>query len=408
MLSVSEALALISQEVVPQSHAEQIDLHEALWRVLAVDVRSDVDSPPFDKALMDGYAVRAADLVDGMARLRVVEEIAAGAVPAKIIAPGEAARIMTGAPIPGGTDAVIRIEDSSFDASSSTVELKARGVHPGLSILRRGTSKKTGDAVLPAGRLLRPQELGALAEVGAHRVAVRVVPRVAVLATGNELVPISMSPGRGQIRNSNETMLCAQVRRARAIPVPHGVAQDEPEHLFERITQGLESDILILSGGVSAGKFDLVPSQLERAGVRQVFHQVNVKPGKPVWFGRLDQGSGSLESRYVFGLPGNPVSSLVCFELFVRTAIRRLMGVEPAEPQAIPARLTKARIARGDRPTYNPARLELTRTGPIVTPLPWHGSSDLQATVDANAMALFPAGDRTYAEGESVDVVMWD
>ncbi|MGE3314174.1 MAG: gephyrin-like molybdotransferase Glp [Planctomycetaceae bacterium] len=407
MLSVSEALALIAREVVPREPAT-VNLADALGLVLSEEIRSDVDSPPFDKALMDGYAVRAADVADGNAELRVIEEISAGSVPRKSIAAGEAARIMTGAPVPDGADAVVRIEDSSFDAATSTVQLKTRPVVPGLSILRRGSTKKAGEIVLPRGRLLRPQELGALAEVGAHRISARSAPRIGVLATGNELVPISALPGPGQIRNSNETMLCAQVCRAGGIPVPLGVARDDATHLAERIAAGLECDVLILSGGVSAGKFDLVPSQLAAAGVRQVFHQVNVKPGKPVWFGVLDQAAAGQGHRYVFGLPGNPVSSLVCFELFVRTAVRLLMGQNPAEPQPIRARLTKAHIARGDRPTYNPARLEWTESGPTVTPLPWHGSSDLQATIDANAMALFDAGDREWKTGEQVNAILWD
>lgn len=407
MLSVSEALELIAREVVPREPAP-INLADALGLVLAADVVSNVDSPPFDKALMDGYAIRTVDVVDGVAELRVVEEICAGSVPAKAIGAGQAARIMTGAPIPDGADAVVRIEDSSFDRTTAIVRLKTRPVSAGLSILRRGSTKKTGDTVLHAGRILRPQELGALAEVGAHRIPVRPTPRVGVLATGNELVAISDVPGPGQIRNSNETMLCAQVRRVGGIPVQLGVARDEESHLAERIAAGLEYDILILSGGVSAGKFDLVPSQLAAAGVRQVFHHVNMKPGKPVWFGVLEGSSGCRSRRYVFGLPGNPVSSLVCFELFVRTTLRRLIGAEPAQPLPIRARLAKAHIARGDRPTYNPARLDWTETGPVVTPLPWHGSSDLQATVDANAMALFDAGDREWHAGEQVNVILWD
>lgn len=407
MLSVSEALALITREVVPGNPAP-MDLADALGLVLAADVISDVDSPPFDKALMDGYAVRAADFVDGRAELRVIEEITAGAIPIRSVGSGEASRIMTGAPIPDGADAVVRIEDSLFDDATGLVRIATKSIEPGLCILKQGVVQRAGDRVLAAGRVLRPQEIGALAEVGTHRVSARPAPRVGVLATGNELVPVSTTPGPGQIRNSNESMLCAQVRRAGAVPVPLGVARDDRSHLAERISVGLECDVLILSGGVSAGKFDLVPSQLAAAGVEQVFHQVNVKPGKPVWFGVKVQPEPGGGRKYVFGLPGNPVSSLVCFELFVRTGIRRILGREPSEPRAISARLVKAHIARGDRPTYNPAHLEWTASGPIVTPLPWHGSSDLQATVDANAMALFPAGDRTWAEGACVDVIRWD
>jgi molybdopterin molybdotransferase len=164
--------------------------------------------------------------------------------------------------------------------------------------------------------------------------------------------------------------------------------------------------MLLLSGGVSAGKLDLVPSELEAAGVRQIFHKVRVKPGKPVWYGKLGVPNGAC--RHVFGLPGNPVSSLVCFELFARTAIRKLMGVEPSLPKTVPARMAAAHIARGDRPTYHPARLELSGEGAIVRPVAWQGSADLRSTVEANAMIQFPAGDQEYAAGDTVEVFCWD
>jgi molybdopterin molybdotransferase len=207
-------------------------------------------------------------------------------------------------------------------------------------------------------------------------------------------------------------MLVAQIRRAGAEPVALGIARDERCELAAKIRQGLRYDVLILSGGVSEGVLDLVPSELAAAGVRQVFHKVNVKPGKPVWYGRTTSNPAASEQPgcstcHVFGLPGNPVSSMVCFELFTRPAIRRLMGFEPAAPQPVRARLATAHVARGDRPTYHPSRLELTETGPVVDPVAWQGSSDLRATVDANAMALFPR-EGTYRAGEVVEAYCWD
>jgi len=200
-------------------------------------------------------------------------------------------------------------------------------------------------------------------------------------------------------------MLCAQIRRAGAEPIPLGIARDERAHLRERIVAGLQADVLVLSGGVSMGEKDLVPSELSAAGVQQVFHKVNVKPGKPVWFGTLEKSP--TERTLVFGLPGNPVSSLVCFELFVRTALRRLMSFAAAEPVSVKARLTQAHTTKGDRPTYQPARLEWRSDGPAVTAVPWVGSSDLRATVAANSMALFPIGDQAYDAGSVVDVIAW-
>lgn len=405
MLTVTQALAALLREVRPFPPSTT-PLDEALGLVLAEGITSSTDSPPFDKSLMDGFAVRAADVANGTATLRILEEITAGKVPTRPVGPGEATQIMTGAPLPEGADAVVRIEDATIEPETNTVHLNTRPVRPGDSIVRRGTSLKTGQQVLPAGRLLRPQELGALAEFGVAELRARRRPTVAVLATGDELVPVAATPGPGQIRNSNETMLVAQIRRAGGEPVPLGIARDNRADLRAKIEAGLRCDLLLLSGGVSAGKLDLVPSELEAAGVRQVFHKVDIKPGKPIWFGSLARLDGS--TCHVFGLPGNPVSSMVCFELFARTTIRRLMGVEPAEPQSLPARLEVEHTSKGDRPTYHPARIRWTADGPTVSPVRWHGSSDLHATVDANGTALFPPGNQTYHPGDIVQVHLWD
>lgn len=404
MLTVEEALDIIQNEVRP-FEVESVPLAETLGLVLAEDVISDLDSPPFDKSLMDGYAVRSADVVDGTASLKVIEEITAGRVPTKTVGTGEATRIMTGAPIPEGADAVVKVEETECDSSTETVRINTPNLQPGSNLIQRGTSMKQGDVVLSAPRLLRPQELGALAEMGKSELSVRRQPKIAVLATGDELVPVGETPGPGQIRNSNETMLSAQIERAYGIPAPQGIARDNASHLKEKISVGLQNDILLLSGGVSAGKLDLVPSELQSAGVKEFFHKVQIKPGKPIWFGILEENG---TRKYVFGLPGNPVSSLVCFELFVRTAIRRLMGTEPVQPQAVRAKLGQEHLVRGGRPTYHPARLEWTETGPVATPVRWHGSSDLQSTVEADGMILFEPREESYSAGETVNVFLWD
>jgi molybdopterin molybdotransferase len=258
--------------------------------------------------------------------------------------------------------------------------------------------------------------------LGKETVAVYSRPRVAVLATGDELVSVNRVPGPGQIRNSNEVMLAAQLRQMGAIPVPLGVARDVHDELREAISRGLACEMLLLSGGVSAGKLDLVPDVLADLGVREVFHKVRVKPGQPVWFGIMDshlagdqKSNGGLSPTseparspcYVFGLPGNPVSSMVCCELFARTAVRRLMGIEPATPQVLRSRLLRDHFNGGNRPTYHPARWELADSGPVVEPVKWVGSSDLSATVEANAMALFLDGGRMYPAGTMLDVILW-
>lgn len=429
MLSVREALDTILEQVQPFPPSP-IPLAEALGLVLAEDVVSDQDSPPFDKSLMDGFALRTADVTQDPSTLRVVEEVMAGAVPRRTLNLGEATQIMTGAPIPEGADAVVRVEDTELHETPegpTTVTVRSGPIRPGANIQRQGTSMKRGDLVLSAGHRLRPPELGILAELGRPTIAVRRRPRVAVLATGDELVLVSESPGPGEIRNSNETMLAAQIELAGGVPVPLGIARDEPAHLQERILAGLQCDMLLLSGGVSMGKRDLVPSELEKAGVRRMLHRVRVKPGKPVWFGVLDGSHAALAQdepatgsvgddsvsrqrtgrRYVFGLPGNPVSSMVCFELFVRPVLSRLLGVRQPKPAAIRARLLVEHKVHSRRPMYHPARLDWLESGPAVTPIVWQGSSDLKATVEANAMVLLPEGEKTYESGDILDVFVW-
>jgi len=409
MLTVEQALSTIVAKVRPFEPASTA-LADSFGLILAADAHSDVDSPPFDKSLMDGFAVRVCDLGASRVGLEVIEEVTAGRVPTRRLQPGQATQIMTGAPLPEGADAVVPVEQTEFDAGRVTLRGDAPPLGTGANIMRQATSMKRGDVVVAAGRQLRAQELGALAESGQHQVFVRRRPRAALLATGDELVSIAEVPAAGQIRNSNETMLVSQIQQAGAEPVPLGIARDNRADLSEKIRAGLKGDLLLLSGGVSAGKLDLVPSELEAAGVSQVFHKVQVKPGKPLWFGVLDrQQQPSADDRcYVFGLPGNPVSAMVCFELFVRTAISRLLGREPAQPQGVRARLTQEHIARGGRPTYHPARLEWTEAGPVVSLVRWHGSSDLQATVDANAMALIGPQETAYRTGDELLVFPWD
>jgi molybdopterin molybdotransferase len=429
MLTVAEAIAAILAEARSLAPVP-VPLDEALGLVLAEDAFADLDSPPFDKALMDGYAVRSADVHEGRAKLHVIEEVLAGQVSHLRISAGEAIRIMTGAPIPAGADAVVPIEHTRLiqNVNRAEVAIETSPVQPGRNRLLRGASIRLGECVLPAGRKLRPQELGCLAELGKSHIKAAPRPSVAVLATGDELVSVGQTPGPGQIRNSNETMLVAQLQEMGAIPNPLGIARDDPTELKEKISLGLQHDVVLLSGGVSAGKVDFVPAALAELGVRQVFHKVRMKPGQPIWFGVFDRNlshnlcgnvaahHSPLTTRspspppprsYVFGLPGNPVSSMVCCELFARTAIRRLMGIQPAEPAPLQARLACEHKNHGNRPTYHPARLEWTVSEAVVAPVPWIGSADLSATTRANAMALFPEGDRTYPEGTIVNVFPW-
>jgi molybdopterin molybdotransferase len=406
VLSVESALELILSDVQPRLPVS-LPLDETFGLTLACDIISDADSPPFDKSQMDGFAIRAADVATAPVTLKVLETVTAGQTPRHPVSAGAATRIMTGAPLPAEADAVVPIERCTFSegAVEVTIHDPARS---GAFVVRQGASMTKGETVLSAGTRLTPPAIGLLAELGQARVNVFPRPLVGILATGDELVAIDQQPGPGQIRNSNQSMLLAQLTAAGTDVRPLGIARDDREDLDAKIAAGLDCDILCLSGGVSAGTLDLVPQALQTAGVREVFHKVNVKPGKPIWFGRLDPDrSIDGRARWIFGLPGNPVSSMVCCELFVRPAVRRLMGISPAEPQSITARLEIEHTTRGDRPTYCPARLHWTAQGPTVRPVDWQGSFDLRSTAQADAMILFPPGTQTYAAGEQVMVFPW-
>lgn len=403
MLSVAEALAAIEQAAKPKA-AASLPVAACLGLTLAEDVASDVDSPPHDKSIVDGYAVVAADLAGGEASLTVLEEVVAGKLPTKRVERGTATRIMTGAPLPDGAEGVVMVEQTELAPGAGgplgQVTIRTAKFTPGQNIMRRAASLRAGDVVLRAGHRLRPIEIGLLAEVGRTAVLAVPQPAVAILPTGDELVEPGQQPAPGQIRNSNGPMLAASVRRAGGTPLELPIGRDEREALRERIAAGLQADVLLLSGGVSAGVLDLVPEVLAELGVRKVFHKVSVKPGKPLWFGMHDRGQSQT---LVFGLPGNPVSSLVCFELFVRPALSRLGGRAFAGLAAVSARLASEFVHRGDRPTYHPALLDESPEGATVEPLRWHGSADLRGLASANALVHFPGGDRTFSAGERLE-----
>jgi molybdopterin molybdotransferase len=398
MLTVAEAQAIVLRHSRPLP-PETVPLDALLSgpaAVLAEGVVSDIDMPPYDKALMDGYAVRAADLPTGQGTLTVIEEVTAGRTPQHALAGGQATRIMTGAPIPTGADAVVMVERTRCEGNRVVID--DRPPRSGQNIMPRGREMRRGETVLAAGSVLRPQEFGVLATVGRARIPVHPAPRVAVLCTGDEVVEAGESPGPGQIRNGNGPMLCAQVLRAGGAPTYLGIARDRLESLSPLVKDGLRSRVLLLSGGVSAGKLDLVPGVLQEAGVEPHFHKVEMKPGKPVFF-------GTRGDTLVFGLPGNPVSALVCFELFVRPALRRLAGHAEAGPFIVRAALAEDFAYRTDRPTYHPACLDVAETGWHVRAVPWYGSPDLRGLTKANAFVIFPAGDHQHRAGQVFDVL---
>jgi molybdopterin molybdotransferase len=402
MLTIPEALeaVLARAGALP---AGETAARECLGRALAEDVAADRDAPPFDKALVDGYAVRASDCRECAGRLSVGEEITAGRAPGRPLARGEAALVMTGAPLPEGADAVVMVERSRREGP--LVVLDAPDVAPGQNRLPRGREMRAREVVLRSGEILTPARLGLLAAVG--RTSARVVPRpaAAIVSTGDELVEPGQVPGPSQIRNSNAPMLAALSARDGCEATVLPTAPDELRPLRESLARGLGHDVLLISGGVSAGTRDLVPAALAELGVEKVFHKVRLKPGKPLWFGVGPARTEGRPGALVFGLPGNPVSGLVGFLLFVRPALRRLAAWPDVADPTVPAVLASPFRHRGERPTYHPSR---RAEGGSVVPLDWAGSADLRNVASADGFAVFPAGDRDYPIGEPVRFLPMD
>lgn len=398
MITVDEAYELIGRHVQPLPAAKAF-FREALGLRLAEPVVSEVDSPPFDKSMFDGYAIA---VNDPSPTRRIIEQVVAGGVPHRAIEPGVTIQIMTGAPIPDGANAVVKHEDTER-LDEHTVRLPEGPITEGTGIVPRGSSFRVGDEIVAAGKKLRAVDLALMAEVGKSAVMTIPRPRIAVLSTGNELVEANQPLAAGQIRNSNGPMLVAVITEAGATPVDLGIVRDEVDQLRAAISRGLESDMLLISGGVSAGVMDLVPAVLAELGVEQVFHKIRMKPGKPLWFGTRDAGT---HHTLVFGLPGNPVSTLVGFYLFVKPAIEGLAGGKFTQATPIRGQLSTGTAHRGNRPTYHPCRLQRNAHGQVaVEPLPWRGSADLAALANADGLLLLPSGDYELAVGTSVEVI---
>ena len=403
MISVDEALTAVLANLQPLT-PDTVGLAMASGRTLVEGVVSEIDVPPYTKSTMDGYAMNAADVPGVGVRLSVVMEILAGDVPSKGIQSGQAARIMTGAPIPAGANTVVRFEDTSSERSPSEhVTIEIDSVKPGQNVMRQGEVLSAKQTVMPAGKSLTGLDLGLIAEVTNGEIIVQPLPRIAVMATGNELVSVGAPLGPAQIRNSNGPMLSGLIEQSGGLPEDLGISRDDATQLHEMILRGLSCDALILSGGVSAGDLDLVPAVLSELGVEQVFHKVSLRPGKPLWFGIYNSNGRVVP---VFGLPGNPVSSFVCFWLFVKPAMAVLSG-STTHPNTIRKSLLGERFThRGPRETYFPGRIVEHGSEPVVAPLPWKGSADLATVTRADCLIRFPAGDCEFDAGQSVDIVL--
>jgi molybdopterin molybdotransferase len=397
MVPVDKALEIVlaHTRTLP---AEEVLLEDALGRVLAEDVASDVDLPPFDRAMMDGYAVRAEDVATAPARLSVAGMLRAGQFPYRTLGPREAIQIMTGAPVPPGADSVQQVEKTRAHDGGRVVEVLSP-VDPGANIAPRGSEVAAGEQVLARGRTVDPATVAVLAAAGRGRLRVGGRPRVTVVVTGDELVSVWQPPVRGHIRDSNGPALIAQARWAGADARLIGPVPDHREKIADAIRQGLTADVLVVSGGVSEGAYDLVEEVLARFDVGLLFTKVAIKPGAPLVFGRRGD-------TLVFGLPGNPVSAQVTFDLFVRAAVLRMQGASVVSRPLAEAELLGPVRNRSGRRAHLPGRVRWEAGRLVAAAVKSQGSADVVAHAAANALLVLEPT-RTAAEaGERVPVVL--
>jgi molybdopterin molybdotransferase len=378
--------------------SEHVPLLEAAGRVLAEEVAADRDIPPLTNSAMDGYAVRGADLAgQPPIRLQVVGEVAAGYVPHTTIETGQALRIMTGAPMPDGADTVVRFEDTKLDGGTVEIHKPPR---PGTNVRQAGEDVRTGEIVLQPSKVLRPQEIGMLAAVGRVKAAVVRRPRVAILATGDEVVTPDQIPGTGQIRDANSYTVAAQAQMYGGIPLLLGVARDEEALVRAGMKKALDqqADFIITSGGVSVGDFDLVKQVLAAEGEMH-FWSLNMKPGRPLAFGVV----GGIP---LLGLPGNPVAAMISTELFARPALLKMQGLADSSSPTVRARLTEPIARKDGRRHYLRVRLCQTDAGYEATLTGDQGSGILNSLVQADGLAVIPEEVDQLGTGDNVEVIL--
>lgn len=397
-LKASEAQRVIFESVATLG-IESVRIEQSAGRVLAEDIRANRDLPPFDVSAMDGFAVRAADIASAPTTLAVIEDINAGDQPKRVVGAGQCARIMTGAPMPQGADTVIKVEDT-LELSPDRVQINITAT-PGNFVRPRGESMHVGDAVLTAGTTITPGVVGILATVKATQFGVYRRPTVAILSTGDEIEGLYDPVDPNKIPDSNTYAVMAQVQGLGIEPVLLGIARDDPAELEDLLQRGLLFDVLLVSGGSSAGVHDYVRSSIEKLGVRVKFWRVATRPGHPFAFGMSD-------STYFFGLPGYPVSSMVCCEQFVMPALRRMMGQSRPYRRTVAARLTRAFKTNPGRTEFVRVLLSQENGEFFATPTGSQSSVVLLSMARADGFMVVPANCNGLAAGEQVTVQLFD
>ena len=396
-IKVDEARKIILEKIKVQG-TEKVSISEALGRILSEDIIARRNNPPMDNSAMDGYALKAKDIElatsENPIKLEIIEDLAAGYSPKMTIQSGQAVRIMTGAPIPEGADAVIMQEDTERNENSVQVKDKAEIRE---NIRDAGEDVREGETVIKKGAKLLPAHIGMMAVVGRSSVLVGRRPSVAILSTGDEIKDLDDSLSGPCIYNSNGYMLAAQVKSAGGIPSYLGIARDNEEDLMEKFKWALQCDMVVSSGGVSVGDYDLVKASLKKMGQEMLFWKVAMKPGKPLAFGRIDNVP-------IFGLPGNPVSSFVSFEQFVRPSIRKMMGASQLSHLLVQAKLTHTVHKKAGRQHFLSAYVKWENGTCTVSPTQEQGSGILKSTVNANGLLIFPLELTEMTKGTEVTV----
>ncbi len=401
MITVDEALDKILSNIHPLGF-EKVSILESLGRVIGEDIRAGRNIPPFDNSAMDGYALISADVEKASSshpvRLEVIEDLPAGAFPTKKVKRGEAIRIMTGAPVPKGADTVIPIEETKKE-NESVLILKATA--PGENIRRSGEDVKTGDRVISRDDMIRPAEVGMLASVGRSFVSVYQKPLVAILCTGDELVDVDGNLDEVKIISSNSYSLGAQVKDCGAMPLQLGIAKDRKEEIEEKFRQGIRADVVISSAGVSVGDYDFVKDVMKRLGMEMIFWKVAMRPGAPLAF-------GTIGGKPMFGLPGNPVSSMISFEQFVRPSLLKMMGHRKLFRPTVEAVLKEdVKKAAGKR-YFIRGSVSFEKDQYFVTTTGEQGSGILRSMVKANGLIVIPEEQEKVRAGEKVKVQLLD
>ncbi|MCB1195047.1 molybdopterin molybdotransferase MoeA [bacterium] len=393
LIELETALGIILRET-PLIGMENVPLQNAVQRICAEEVVSDIDIPPFDTSAMDGYAVRHEDVTGTPVKLKVIESIQAGYMPKKSVCSGECSAIMTGAPLPEGADTVIMVEHTEKLSGSHILVNRsgAKSEH----IRFKGEVLAGNSSILSRGTMVSNRHIPLLAAAGKTVLSVFALPHVTIISTGDELVEPHLTPKHGQIRNTNAPMLTAHLAALHIAPHYAGIAQDTEDGLMRKISLGLQSNILIVTGGVSAGDYDLAPSILRTLGVKQLFHKVNIQPGKPFFFGKR-------ADTLIFGVPGNPVSSMIIFLLFIRPALLKMMGANDVFGTVLSGRLTKDFRKKQGRKMVYPVKISFADLSYAVTPLDYLGSADIRAFAEADGAMILDGNRPEWKRGEPVE-----